>query len=189
MYLEATLPCCWPSSPPPGEPAGGPSSWRQRLFSCSTRWQRFNTFSRSGLVTLILVLSAVALLLRRRTGRQPRLFLPAALLVLLLVGLQAAVSPAFAMRLTSESDNDWYLAAFEAPVEMVLQAGEERLVTITVTNEGAFTWRSEAVLRLIWRRAGSAGKRARGYQRARAGRWAAGQARRQPDHTDSATRP
>src|SRR5690606_15957731 len=32
---------------------------------------------------------------------------------------------------------------FEAPAEIVLQAGEERLVTVTVTNEGAFTWQSE----------------------------------------------
>ncbi len=101
------------------------------------------TFSRTGLVTLILVLAAVALLLRRGTRRQPRLlFAGGALLVLLLVGLQAAASPVFGMRLTSESDNDWYLAAFDTPAELILQAGEERVVSVTVTNEGAFTWHS-----------------------------------------------
>jgi len=145
MYLEATLPlllavvaAAWEAGRRPVVVAAAAVLV---LYTLAT----LLTFSRSGLVTLILVLSAVALLLRRRTGRQPRLlFAGGALLVLLLVGLQAAVSPAFAMRLTSESDNNWYLADFEAPAEMVLRAGEERLVTITVTNEGAFTWRSES---------------------------------------------
>lgn len=104
------------------------------------------TFSRASFVTLILAHGIVAVLLWRRpwrrTRRTPLLFAGAAVTVTLLIAANALLSPVFRLRFASESDNAWYQAHLEAPGELELAAGEERSVTITVTNEGVFTWHS-----------------------------------------------
>jgi len=111
------------------------------------------TFSRASFVTVIFVLGTVALLLwwpgrrlrrlpERLPDQLPLLFAAGGLLVLLLIAVNILLNPLFRLRFQSESDNDWYLVHFQVPAELVLTAGEEELVPVTVTNDGAFTWRT-----------------------------------------------
>lgn len=110
------------------------------------------TFSRASFVTMVLVLATVALLLWRRDSgylqlRQhfhplPALFGGSALLVITLIAINMFLNPVFRLRFQSESDNEWYRTHFEVPAELVLTAGEESEVAVTVTNEGPFHWQS-----------------------------------------------
>lgn len=110
------------------------------------------TFSRASFVTMVLVLVTVALLLWRRDSaylhlRQhfpplPALFGGSALLVITLIAINMFLNPVFRLRFQSESDNEWYRTRFEVPAELVLAAGEESEVAVTVTNEGPFHWQS-----------------------------------------------
>lgn len=63
--------------------------------------------------------------------------------VLLLAAASYLLSGNFRMRFLGESDNAWYQARIEAPSAVELPAEGQRRVTVAVTNEGAFTWRSE----------------------------------------------
>ena len=110
------------------------------------------TFSRAGFVTMTLALGIIPLLQWRRgrglSGRQgtrealPSLFAGGAVLIVLLIAANVLLNQNFRLRFQSEGDNDWYLAHFRVPAELTFTAGQEKIVPVTVTNEGAFTWRT-----------------------------------------------
>src|SRR6185312_14459796 len=57
-------------------------------------------------------------------------------------GLLLAGNPVFDMRLVSESDADWYGAAYHAPGALDLSANQPAMVDLDVRNEGRITWTS-----------------------------------------------
>lgn len=107
------------------------------------------TFSRAAFVTVVAAMGTVALLLWRRArkpaaagGAPALLFAGGGAFILLLIGANIALNPLFRLRFRSENDNAWYRAHFQVPPALTLTAGEERVVPVTVSNEGAFTWRT-----------------------------------------------
>jgi hypothetical protein len=68
----------------------------------------------------------------------------AAAVILILVGLNSWINPVLRLRLSSEGDNEWYNAGFIVPEHINIEAGEILPVTVTVTNEGALHWSSQA---------------------------------------------
>ncbi|MGI6206742.1 MAG: O-antigen ligase family protein [Anaerolineae bacterium] len=99
------------------------------------------TFSRAGMLTLILALVAMLVLGRRRRLRP---LVPPALLALAglfaLTGALAWQRDTFRTRLITENDLGWYGAAYTAPSHVTLRAGEPNPITITVQNTGQATW-------------------------------------------------
>ena len=105
------------------------------------------TFSRATMAGLIVVSGVLALLLWLRGGDDRRR-MARALAVLggcafLLASVSYFLNSNFRMRFLGESDTAWYRAQIEAPPSLALPAAGQRRVTVTLTNEGAFTWRSE----------------------------------------------
>jgi len=104
------------------------------------------TFSRATLAGLILVNGALALWLWLVGGRRRRQLAGALAAlgtgVLLLAAAGYLLNPSFRMRFQGESDSAWYQARIEAPAALEMPAGSRRQVRVTLTNEGAFTWRS-----------------------------------------------
>ena len=101
------------------------------------------TFSRASFATLLLVNLALALWLwRGQSRRNALLFGGAALLLATLVAGNLLLNSVFRLRLSGEGDSEWYHARFQVPAELQFKAGEERVVTVTVTNETVFTWYS-----------------------------------------------
>ena len=102
----------------------------------------FQTLSRSSFVTIGLVGLGIALLLGWRQ-RVARPWLGLMILVGVMVVLNTVGSSIFRLRFASEGDNDWYLTRWQVPPTITLVADETQTVPITVTNEGALTWRSD----------------------------------------------
>jgi len=100
------------------------------------------SLTRAGVVTLLLgygVLGAVAVTNGRwRKLREPTLV--GAAMLLGGVGLLLARNPVFDLRLVTESDADWYGAAYSAPAAMDVAADESARVALEVRNEGRITW-------------------------------------------------
>jgi hypothetical protein len=102
------------------------------------------TLSRAGILTLGLVL-AVLLLAAWRRPQLRRIGLPAGISLAVLVGgvaVLAARNPVFDMRLISETDADWYGAAYTAPLAVSLVSGEHATIAVDVRNEGRIVWAS-----------------------------------------------
>jgi len=102
------------------------------------------TFSRAGVATLLLVCAGVAAALLLRANR--RLGWGWAALTALVAVVIAAnwlLSPVFRLRLQSDVDGEWYRSTLVAPTELTLAAGETQRVTVTLTNDGALTWRED----------------------------------------------
>jgi O-antigen ligase len=99
------------------------------------------TFTRSGLLTAGAALAVVAALVTRRKGSGRTLA------ALALVGGIAAVEiaasrslEALQLRFTTEGQQAWYRATFDAPRELTLRTGERITVPISVTNSGRLLW-------------------------------------------------
>jgi hypothetical protein len=105
------------------------------------------TFSRSSFVTIFLsalIISAIIWLWLPTRRRLAYYWGAVAGVVLLLVGLNSWLSPVLRLRLSSEGDNEWYNASFIVPEQINIEAGEILPVPVTVTNEGALHWSSQA---------------------------------------------
>jgi hypothetical protein len=100
------------------------------------------SLTRAGVVTLLLeygVLGAVALTHASwRKLRGPTLVGAATLAGG--VALLLARNPVVDLRLLTESDADWYGAAYSAPTALTLVSGQSAGVTLDVRNEGRITW-------------------------------------------------
>jgi hypothetical protein len=102
------------------------------------------SLSRAGILTLGIVLGVLLLGAWRKRWLQ-RTAVPAAVSAAVLlagVALLIARNPVFDMRLVTESDAEWYGAAYVAPAALTLVAAETTAVTIDVRNEGRITWLS-----------------------------------------------
>jgi hypothetical protein len=102
----------------------------------------FQTLSRASFVTIGVVGTVMALLLGwRKVAARPWLGLVGLVGVMLL--LNTAVSSIFRLRFASEGDNGWYETRWQVPPTLTLAANEIQTVPITLTNEGALTWRED----------------------------------------------
>lgn len=106
-----------------------------------------STFSRSSFTAIFLSTLIVATIIwfwlptRRKMAYYWGI---TAALVLIFVGLNSWLSPVLRLRLSSEGDNEWYNASFVVPEQIEIEPDEILPVTVTVTNEGALHWSSEA---------------------------------------------
>jgi hypothetical protein len=100
------------------------------------------SLTRAGVVTLLLiygVLASAALASARwRKLRGPTLVGAATLLGG--VGLLLARNQVFDLRMVTESDADWYGAAYSAPAALDVPSGASATVALEVRNEGRITW-------------------------------------------------
>ncbi len=100
------------------------------------------SMSRAGILTLGLVL-AVLLLAGWRKPQLRRIVLPAVASAGVLLGgvaILTARNPVFDMRLVTESDADWYGAAYIAPTALSLVSAEPATIAVDVRNEGRIVW-------------------------------------------------
>jgi hypothetical protein len=129
------------------------------LAATSTRrWQQFLggaiaalctanvvlSLTRTGILTLIAVFGVllVAAIVRRQWRRVLLPGLAGAGVLLGGAGLLVFGNPVFDMRLVSESDADWYGAAYQAPGSLDLRSNQPTTVDLDVRNEGRITWTS-----------------------------------------------
>jgi Ig-like domain from next to BRCA1 gene len=102
----------------------------------------FQTLSRASFVTIGIVGGVMALTLGwQQVAARPWLGLLGLLGVMLL--FNTAVSTVFRLRFASEGDNGWYQIRWQVPPTLTLEANEVQTVPITLTNEGALTWRAD----------------------------------------------
>jgi len=99
------------------------------------------TFTRAGLLTMGGAILVVAIAGYRRGG------FDRATLAVVLVGLVVAVeiftsrsADMLRLRMTTESQDDWYHAEIDAPLNVSLKTGSVTTVPINVTNTGLVTW-------------------------------------------------
>ena len=99
------------------------------------------TFTRAGLLTMGSAVFVVGAASFRRSG------LDKGTLAIALVGLVVAVeiftsrsADMLRLRMTTESQDDWYQAEIDAPLDVSLKTGAVTTVPIRVTNTGLVTW-------------------------------------------------
>jgi hypothetical protein len=99
------------------------------------------TLSRGGIISLlaVLLLMAVAGRWRGWPGLSVAALL-ASLVLLLLSGLVLALQPTARLRLTTETEQSWYQARYEAPDTIRARAGELVTSPVSITNAGQRTW-------------------------------------------------
>jgi O-Antigen ligase len=102
------------------------------------------TFTRAGLITVAMSLLLVGVCrgLRRRDGATALLAGLAASIAILALASRSTAS--LWLRLTSEGQESWYRANFEAAPELILPAGRLTAVPLRVTNTGRLPWDSQA---------------------------------------------
>ena len=101
------------------------------------------TSSRAGLALMVASIAVVSALRVKRVGFD--LCGKTLLALLALIAFQVPTIHSFenlALRLTTESQDAWYRASFEAPREISIATGETILVPIRVTNTGRTVWNS-----------------------------------------------
>ncbi len=103
------------------------------------------TFTRAGLVTLLSSLAIVTALRVRERGLDRTALVLAGLA--LAVGLQFVASrslDALRLRLSTEGQEEWYRASFDAPLDLAVPAGGTIAVPLSVTNTGRVSWDPDA---------------------------------------------
>jgi hypothetical protein len=99
------------------------------------------TFTRAGLLTLAAGVLLVGAIRYRRAGFDSATL--AVGLVAIVIGVEMFTSRSVDMlrlRMTTESQDDWYLAEINAPLTIALRTGAVSSVPIQVTNNGLLTW-------------------------------------------------
>ena len=102
------------------------------------------SLSRAGILTLGLM-SGVLFLAAWRMPQVRRVVLPAVVSAGVLLGgvaILAARNPVFDLRLVTESDADWYGAAYSAPTALSLLSADSATVAVDIRNEGRIVWSS-----------------------------------------------
>lgn len=100
------------------------------------------SLTRAGILTLGVIFALLLLTAWFRRGLS-RVVLPTLLsagVLLAGVAMLAARDPVFDMRLLTESDADWYGAAYSAPASLRLAAGQSASIALDVRNEGRMVW-------------------------------------------------
>ncbi|HEX8682244.1 MAG TPA: O-antigen ligase family protein [Ardenticatenaceae bacterium] len=106
------------------------------------------TLTRSGMVTLALVLVGMLLigLFSGRGSAMRGLVRPVVttlLALVLVVALLVTRSATFRTRLTTENDLNWYGATYTVPTSLELESGAAETITVTAHNTGQATWQAE----------------------------------------------
>jgi hypothetical protein len=102
------------------------------------------SLTRAGMLTLLVLFAVLLVLAWRRTDLR-KLLMPTLASAAVLIGgvaILAHSSPVFDMRLVTESDADWYGAAYSVPVSLSVQADRLATVGLDVHNEGRIVWSS-----------------------------------------------
>jgi hypothetical protein len=104
------------------------------------------SLTRAGMLTLLVIYAALLALAWLRSAWRGLLLPTVAALTVLIGGaaLLAVHDPVFDMRLATESDADWYGAAYTAPTSLTLQADQRVAVGLDVYNAGRIVWSSSA---------------------------------------------
>lgn len=103
------------------------------------------TYTRAGLVTMLLALSVIGLWRVWRVGLDRGVIALVALAGAVLVMLPLSRSAeAVRLRLSTEQQTGWYRADVDAPAWMTMATGARVPVQVTVTNTGRVTWNSRA---------------------------------------------
>ncbi len=104
------------------------------------------TYSRGALLGLFAGIIAMALATRRvwwqtMVSHQRWFSLAiAANLALVIVSVVLSSNALLMMRLTSQSDQDWYKAAYSSTLPATVTSGQRMVVPVTVENRGPLTW-------------------------------------------------
>ena len=99
------------------------------------------TFTRAGLLTMAASVMVIAALRYRRGGLDRSTWAIVAVGVIL--GVQIVTSRSadvLRLRMTTESQDRWYRAEFDAPLTMSFRTGAVTSVPLRVTNNGFLTW-------------------------------------------------
>jgi hypothetical protein len=102
------------------------------------------SLTRAGMLTLAIVFGVLLVVAWRRPEWR-RLLGPTAVSAAVLIGGVVVLfvrNPVFDMRLVTESDAEWYGAAYSAPARLELGSGQQVRVDLDVRNEGRITWSS-----------------------------------------------
>jgi hypothetical protein len=103
------------------------------------------TFTRAGLITMVTSVAIVLAARLRRDGFDPGAKAIAGVAVMVAVQFLASRPvEALRLRMTSEGQDAWYSAQFNAPAEIRLPTGGRMAVPLTVTNGGRVAWSSDA---------------------------------------------
>jgi hypothetical protein len=109
------------------------------------------SLTRAGILTLTLMYAALLLFAWLRPGQlSRRLVAPTLAAFGVLIGGVAILAwhdPVFDMRLVTESDADWYGAAYSAPAMLSLDPAESVSISLDVRNEGRIVWSSSSTNR------------------------------------------
>ncbi|MBV9328735.1 MAG: O-antigen ligase family protein [Chloroflexi bacterium] len=100
------------------------------------------SLTRAGMLTLAAIYATLILVGCARSSLR-RVLPPALASGLVLLGgaiLLLVHDPVFDLRLQTESDADWYGAAYSAPATLNLQADHTAIVAVSVRNEGRIPW-------------------------------------------------
>jgi O-Antigen ligase len=100
------------------------------------------SLTRAGILTLTLLYAALLACAWLRSSWR-RLIIPTLTAFGVLIGavvILALRDPVFDMRLVTESDADWYGAAYSAPATLRLEANQPLSVGLDVRNEGRLVW-------------------------------------------------
>ncbi len=101
------------------------------------------SLTRAGVLTLFVAYALLVALAFARSTRWRTLLAPTLVSAAVLVGGLALLllrNPVFDLRLASESDAEWYGAAYSAPATLSLRPGQLASVMLEVRNEGRITW-------------------------------------------------
>jgi hypothetical protein len=99
------------------------------------------TFTRAGLLTMAAGVLVVAALRYRRGGFDRTTWAVVAVGVIVAVEILTSRSAdMLRLRMTTESQDDWYRAEFEAPLSIAFRTGAMTSVPIRLTNAGLLTW-------------------------------------------------
>jgi hypothetical protein len=104
------------------------------------------TFTRAGLITTGMSLLIVFGIRLVRSGFDRGARAVALVAVIVAVEFMASRSvEAIRLRLTTEGQDSWYRASFDAPAQLAIDTGSTTTVPIAVTNTGRVTWDPAAV--------------------------------------------
>lgn len=112
------------------------------------------TFSRASYATIFFSnLIAAGVLFSGQLKKRAELAVPwvgVAAFAILLVLANSLASPVLRLRLSSETDNEWYNLQFVAPKEIQVAAGATTEVNVAVANQGTLVWsdKTEQPIRL-----------------------------------------
>ena len=103
------------------------------------------TFTRTGLITMASSVLIVGVWRVRRSGLDVGAKAVVAVAAIIAVELLASHSlESVRLRMTTETQDAWYRASIDAPLDISLTTGSTNIIPVTLTNTGLTTWDSEA---------------------------------------------